>query len=111
MIIALIGDGVGIGANANKGIVIAPLSIKANICLLRVSGAIGRYSKGSDIAIPAIGNGECSRINLEQGIVIASIVIRVAPGCIVLYGTVILPSFNTAVLLLWVVLAALPPAS
>ena len=80
----MIGDGVGIGANANKGIVIAPLIIKPKICLLRVSSAIGRYSKGSDVTITlAISNGERGRIDSEQGIVIAIIVIHVAPGCIV----------------------------
>jgi len=64
----LIGDGVGIGANANKGIVIAPLNINPKISLLRVGGAIGRYSKGSDVAIitiTGIGNGERGRIDSE----------------------------------------------
>ena len=77
------GDGVGIGANANKGIVITPVLIKYKICLLRVGGAIGRYSKGSDVASsPAIGNGERGGIDSEQGIVIAK-VIHAASGCIV----------------------------
>ena len=80
----MIGDGVSIGANANKGIVIAPLIIKLKICLLRVGGAIGRYSKGSDVSlVPGIGNGERGRIDSEQGIVIAIRVIHVASGCIV----------------------------
>ena len=84
MTIALIGDGVGIGANANKGIVKTPVIIKSKICLLRVGSAIGRYSKGSDVTlIRAIGNGERGGVDWEQGIELAIIATCAASGCIV----------------------------
>ena len=82
----MISDGVGIGANANKGIVKTPVLIKYKICLLRIGGAIGRYSKGSDVtSIPAIGNGERGGIDSEQGIVLAIIALHLVSGCIVWY--------------------------